>query len=99
MLWHSTGLLRLLASSLHLPLGTGVRSVLLLFVQASVRALEQLFEELRQRTAQELAVLPKVGQSQHSQQWQHIQLDQKFCRRGGKGSICVNSVIQLQPMC
>ncbi len=29
-------------------------------MQASVRALEQLFEELRQRTAQELAVLPKV---------------------------------------
>jgi hypothetical protein len=33
-----------------------------LYMQASVRALEQLFEELKERTAQELAVLPKVTQ-------------------------------------
>lgn len=33
----------------------------MLLVQASVRALEQLFEELQQRIAQELAVLPKVS--------------------------------------
>jgi hypothetical protein len=31
------------------------------YTQASVRALEQLFEELKERTAQELAVLPKVS--------------------------------------
>lgn len=30
-------------------------------LQASVRALEQLFEELRQRTQQEMAVLPKAS--------------------------------------
>lgn len=38
-----------------------VRTMFVSAQQASVRALEQLFEELRQRTAQELAVLPKVG--------------------------------------
>lgn len=35
--------------------------LLLVLLQASVKALEQLFEQLKQRTSQEMAVLPKVG--------------------------------------
>lgn len=45
-------------------------------IEASVRALEQLFEELRQRTAQELAVLPKARALIQAAQLQQRHLQQ-----------------------